>query len=128
MSAFSIPISQLAEKLKADIALVARKATLDVFTAVVLKSPVDTGRFRANWNVSVGAPDTSTTESTDQARGQVEAAKALTLPLGGVTYIANGLPYARALEYGHSQQAPNGMVRLSAMEYADYVRSAVAAR
>ena len=25
-------------------------------------------------------------------------------------YISNNLPYIRALEYGHSKQAPNGMV------------------
>ena len=29
-------------------------------------------------------------------------------------YLTNKLPYAQALEYGHSAQAPNGMVRVSA--------------
>ena len=29
-------------------------------------------------------------------------------------YLTNKLPYAQALEYGHSQQAPSGMVRVSA--------------
>ena len=126
MATFSVPLGQLAEKLKADIDLVARKATADVFRSVVLKSPVKTGRFRANWNVSSGAADASTTASIDQGRGQAEAAKALTIPAGGVAYITNGLPYAAKLENGSSKQAPAGMVRLSAMEFAQHVQKALA--
>lgn len=83
------------------------------------------GRFKANWNVSFGAADTTTTTSTDVSRGNAEAEKALTLPLGGVMYISNGLPYARRLEYeGWSTQAPAGMVRVSAINFAQYVRDA----
>lgn len=138
---WSIPLDQLAAKVQLDLETVARKSTLDVFKAVVLKSPVDTGRFRANWNVSQGAPDTTVTDSTDKGRAQAEVSKALTLPVGGVTYMSNSLPYAVVLEYGlypnppktptgktvggYSTQAPQGMVRLSALEYNDYVQKAI---
>ena len=126
--AFSIPLGQLAEKMKADLETVVRKATFEVFRNVVLKSPVDTGRFRHNWNASYGAPNYATTAGTDQQRGANEAARAATLQLGGVVYLANGLPYAQRLENGYSQQAPAGMVRLSAVEFDDSVRKAVGAQ
>jgi hypothetical protein len=126
MAGFTIPLTQLAEKWKADLDTVTRKATLEVYTKVKNMTPVDTGRFRANWNVSHNVIDASTTESTDQSRMDREIAKVLTYPAGGVVYLCNGLPYATALEYGHSKlQAPNGMVRVSAQEFSDYVQEAI---
>jgi hypothetical protein len=125
MADFSIPLDKLAAKMQADLETVARKATLDLFRSVLLKSPVDTGRFRANWNVGETI-DTSTTASTDEARGASEVAKVAALPVGGILYMANSLPYARRLEYeGWSQQAPQGMVRLTAIEYSTYVQKAI---
>lgn len=141
MSGWSIPLDQFAAKVKLDLETVTRKATLDVFGAVVLKSPVDTGRFRANTNVSYGAPDTAVTASTDAGRAQRELAKVMSLPVGGVTYISNSLPYATVLEYGgypnppknptgktaggYSIQAPKGMFRISGLEFSDYVKKAI---
>jgi hypothetical protein len=125
MGTFSIPIAELAARVKLDLETVARKSTHDVFRAVALKSPVDTGRFRANWNVSAGAPDQTVTASTDKTRADREVLKALALPVGGVMYMANALPYAVRLEHGWSKQAPAGMVRLSAVEYSDYVQMAI---
>ena len=138
---WSIPLDKLAEKVQLDLETTARKATLDVFAAVVMASPVDTGRYRANTNVSYGAPDTTVTESTDQSRAQRELAKVMTLPVGGVTYISNSLPYARVIEYGgypnppktptgktiggYSKQAPQGVFRISAMQFNDYVQKAI---
>ncbi len=138
---FSIPFARLAEKMKLDLDTVVRKSTLEVFKGVVLKTPVDTGRARGNWNVSAGAPDTSTTQSANAARGIAEAQKALGLPAGGVVYLANSLPYARVLEYGEypnppkkgkgktaggfSRQAPQGMVRLTAIEFDAHVRKVI---
>lgn len=124
--AFTIPLGQLAEKMKADLETVVRKSTFDVFAKVNLKTPVDTGRFRHNWNVSQGTVDTTTTEGTDQTRAAAQIAKVWTLPLGGVTYMANSLPYAIPLEYGHSKQQPAGMVRVTAVEFDDSVRRALA--
>ncbi len=40
-------------------------------------------------------------------------------------YIMNNLPYARALEYGHSKQAPAGVVRITLAEVDSYVEAAV---
>lgn len=150
MSEWSIPLDKLADKYKADLEQVARKSTFDLFNAVNLRTPVDTGRFRANWNVSYNAPDYAITESTNQSRANSEISKVLSLPVGGVIYLCNGLPYGRHLEYGlypspvkrgtynkktksyeirssngYSKQAPSGMIRISVREYRDYVNRAI---
>lgn len=108
--------------------MVTRKVMLDVYASMVGKSPVDTGRFRGNWQVGFGGINTSTDSPEDKegsgaiaaAQGQIMQAK-----LGGVIYLTNSLPYARRLEYGWSQQAPQGMVRLTIAEYGDYLRRQV---
>lgn len=123
---FTIPLDRLADKLKLDLDTVVRKSTFDIFRAIVLRSPVDSGRFRANWNCTRGAPDESTTDSVDQARGDGEAAKALTFASGDVVWFVNGLPYAYRLEYDSwSKQAPNGMIRITAAEFDQYVKKAL---
>lgn len=127
MSRWSIPLDRLVADQKDQLHALARKVTFDVFRRVVLRSPVDTGRFRANWNISVGAPNYLTTNSTEESRGAAEAAKALTLPVGGVVYLSNGLPYAQRLEYGWSQQAPAGMVRVTVAEFDNIVAGATRA-
>lgn len=121
---WSIPLDRLAEKTGLKLDTVARKVTLDLFTSVVQKSPVDTGRFKANWNVGT-TPNLSFTASTNASRGLSEAQKAIGIASGGVVYLSNGLPYARRLEYGWSGQAPAGMVRLSVREFRQFVERAI---
>lgn len=146
MAEWSIPFDVLAEKAKKDIATVVRLSTLEMFSRVVLRSPVDTGRFRANWNVSYNVPDDSTSSNLDTSgRGKLAEVKSavLSMPVGGVIYMCNSLPYAIPLEYGlypnppirgskkrgeesvqvhvtggFSNQAPAGMVRVTAREFA----------
>lgn len=125
MSGFSIPLDRLAERYNAKLEDVVRKSTFDLFRSVTLKSPVDTGRFRANWNVSQGSPDYTITASTNAGRVNAEVGKAARLPAGGVVFLSNGLPYARRLEYGYSKQAPQGMVRVSVVEYRNFVERAI---
>ncbi|SEL12094.1 hypothetical protein SAMN05216359_105271 [Roseateles sp. YR242] len=119
---WSVPLDKLVEKTKLDLETVARKTSLQLFSSVINLSPVDTGRFRANWNVAYGTPDRSVGQFTDATRAQTEASKALTLELGGVIYMTNSLPYAKRLEHGWSKQAPTGMVRKSALMFTRFVR------
>lgn len=123
MGQWSQDINALAKKTGRDLETVVKKVTFDIFNSIILKSPVDTGRFRSNWNVSAVTPDFTTTLET--SRGSSEAAKAFSFDVGGVLYISNGLPYARRLEYGYSKQAPYGMVRYTLLEYRRYLLKAL---
>jgi hypothetical protein len=127
VSKWSIPLGALAVKSKSTIERVGRQATFQLFNAVQLRSPVDTGRFRGNWQVSVGLPAVGTVGADDPSGtiANAEAMKALSIPLGSVAYFTNNLPYARRLEYGWSKQAPAGMVRLSVGEFSRAVRALV---
>jgi len=93
-----------------------RKIALSVFREVIMMSPVDTGRFRGNWQVAINSIPQGTLEIDDKS-GTVSMNKAdaaaLKLEVGQAIYLVNNLPYARALEYGHSKQAPGGMVRIT---------------
>jgi hypothetical protein len=102
--------------IEADIAI--RKIVFDGYKMVTKKTPVDTGRARANWNVSVGSID----------RGVNEEARSTKTPMlrkgDGLktTYIVNSLPYIHALETGSSTQAPNGMVTVTVNELRSYFK------
>ena len=78
------------------------------------------GRFRANWNVAFGAPDTTTTEEVDPSGNKSKARmreEVLSFNFDGKSvFLSNSLPYSMRLEYGYSKQAPAGMVRLSLTE------------
>ena len=127
---FEIDIARFVEKAKGNVDLVVRKISLDIFRRVIMKSPVDTGRFKGNWQVAIGSIPAGTLEINDKS-GTATVAKvtAATLGLhaGQVIYLVNNLAYARALEYGHSKQAPNGMVRVSIEEVQGILRERLAA-
>ncbi|SEN09832.1 hypothetical protein SAMN02800694_2764 [Luteibacter sp. UNCMF331Sha3.1] len=86
------------------------------------------GRLRANWTVSLGAPSTTVFDEVDKS-GQraIQQGIAVIQHANGVQdiYVMNNLPYARAIEYGHSTQAPAGMVRVTLAEVDAYVSRAV---
>lgn len=140
---FSSDLRRFAEKTGARHDLVKRKVALEVFRGVVFKSPVGNpdlwespappgyagGRFRANWQISTGAPDLSTTQNTDAQGGQtvLAAAAALERSIGNAPiWITNNLPYGPALERGWSQQAPAGMVATTVNSFRTYLNGAVA--
>lgn len=103
-----------------------RKVFLEIGSAIVQKSPVLSGRFRANWNFALNSPNFGTSETTDKA-GSVALAGlqsgVVTYRLGDTMYFTNALPYSRRLEYDSwSKQAPSGMVRVTVVEFTQYFR------
>jgi len=95
---------------------IVRGVELALFSAVIDDTPVDMGRLKGNWMGSFGSPAQGTLE-TDDPNGSATKDKMMSLVTGGpkggrLTYLANNLPYAMAIEYGHStKKAPQGMVR-----------------
>ncbi|PBQ00329.1 hypothetical protein CCL17_16975 [Pseudomonas congelans] len=86
------------------------------------------GRFRGNWMFGIGAPNNTTTEELDPSGSKSNARIAngvLEFHAGDVAYITNSLPYAIPLEFGHSTQAPGGMVRITVARFQQIVEAAI---
>jgi hypothetical protein len=108
-----------AEKVQGKVVEATKKIASEVLSRVVQKSPVDTGRFRGNWQVGIGDRPDGTLPIEDKAgagtiaRGSAVIGR-LAQPM--TVYVTNNLPYARRLEFGHSKQAPAGMVAITVAE------------
>ncbi|BBT40881.1 HK97 gp10 family phage protein [Pseudomonas putida] len=93
-----------------------RVIAMAMLNEIVLRSPVDTGRFRGNNIVSVGGPVYTATENLDKSGGET-IQRGLSAMSGLEPYtqvfIQNNLPYAGPLEDGHSKQAPAGIYAVS---------------
>lgn len=111
---FTADIAKWNSKTSQKIQNIRRGVTLKLFNAVILDTPVLTGRARANWRVQIGDPQLQVIDREDKS-GMVairEVDAEVQKSDGDVTVtLANNLPYIQALEYGHSQKAPEGMVR-----------------
>ena len=136
-STFAADIRKFVEKTKISMDVIIRKVALDAFRGVMMMSPVDTGRFRGNWNVGINRINSRVFTPQE---GPVQPSGALPTPgdigLSGagdlnkakitdVIYITNNLPYAIPLEYGHSKQAPNGVLGVTFERVISNLRSAV---
>ncbi|MCF1487584.1 hypothetical protein LZ838_09440 [Pseudomonas sp. AA27] len=86
------------------------------------------GRFRGNWQFSIESPATGELDVVDRSGNETIAqlkAQVAALTIGQTAYIVNNLPYAIPLEYGHSTQAPRGMVRVTLDRFQGIVDAAI---
>lgn len=113
---FSVDISRWVEKAKGNADKVTRAAAVLAAQGVVQMSPVDTGRFRGNWQLGIGSVNSDMSSPVDpggaQVLGRIQAQVAQA-SAGDVLWVSNSLPYAQRLEMGWSKQAPSGMVRVT---------------
>lgn len=114
---FSADLLKAANAMDADVRDVVRLLALKIETGAVMKTPVDTGRARASWNTSeeYAQLEVATEGEHPAFQGQLSAHPNPTGYLSGEKpiYITNNLEYIIDLEYGSSNQAPNGMARLA---------------
>ena len=120
---------------------VVRGTVIGMFSRIVKRSPVDTGRFRGNWQISIDAPARGQLSTVE--KGKVEpnpssnpsgsstategAFKVQKAPFPRSAYfITNNLPYSEKLEFGSSEQAPNGLVRITVAEFERVIREEAA--
>ncbi|AYN94429.1 HK97 gp10 family phage protein [Pseudomonas sp. LTJR-52] len=124
---FALNIREWAEKAEGAIDETIRAIVIEIGSSVIRMSPVDTGRFRGNWQFNLDAPALGQLETTDKDGAETISrlvAEANSFTAGQVAYIVNNLPYAVELEYGHSQKAPQGMVRVTVARFQQIVREA----
>ena len=88
------------------------------------------GRFKNNWYVGFDSQPSQSNDTPD-ASGQGSNSRGLAVlevfRVGQVSsiFFTNNLPYAAALENGHSGQAPGGMVGITALDAAQLFREAM---
>lgn len=128
MTAFAVNVDAFVRRAKAAPGIVVRKAALEIHRDIVLGTPVDTGRARASWGVGLNRYGdlTVTTVDKDGTKTIHRAAAALaSYRPGDSIWIGSALPYIVPLEYGHSRQAPAGMVRIAIARWNHHLTAAI---
>lgn len=111
LATFSLRIRALGSEIAQRTDETVRQAALAIDQAVVLSTPVDTGRARSNWIVQLGSDSNETREPLPVGAVLSEAAAKISEYKGGTEiHITNNLPYINRLNEGHSAQAPAGFV------------------
>jgi len=138
---FETRLRIFADKAMANVDLVFRKATFEIYSRVIMRTPVDTGRARGNWQTAADAYPTGVTLTDDKGsvnqsgRGNSVAKSAMESTVLSGPYqrkfvLLNNVPYIGVLEYGResgapgSMQAPAGMVRVTIAEFQALVEKA----
>ena len=138
---FSDDIAKFAVKVQNNSDQVVRSTVFKIMERIDMRSPVGNpalwaskpskgyvgGHFRANWQLGIGSLAGGIIEGHNYGIAlSREKAKMPEKAGGKVFYYGNNLPYAQALEDGHSTQAPRGMVALTTVEFSGIVNQAVA--
>lgn len=117
---FTLDIKNFVEKAKKNPETVARQVSFKLFSAVIKASPVDTGRFRMNWQTAGAVAPSGVIDGTDKG-GAAAIGDAASYIFAASDWneftLTNNLPYAERLEYGWSNQAPQGMVRVNVARF-----------
>ena len=126
---FKANFAKLLAKAGAKAELVVRQTAVALQSGMVEKSPIDTGRFKNNFQCGIGLINTDTSAAPDKS-GSGAISRTVTAlegwKLGQTIYMTNSLPYARRLEFGWSQKAPGGMVRLTVQDFHSKLAQVVA--
>lgn len=126
----TLDLSRFVDKTLARLNRVKRAVALELFTSIVYDTPVDTGRLRGNWQISIGSPLVGTIDRLDPNGEQVAreiAAMVGESKLEDVLILRNNLPYAHRIEYeGWSHtKAPHGMMRKNFVRIQQILKKAV---
>lgn len=135
---FNDKIDRFIKRSPLAVGVVIRKLALELLTRIILKNPVDTGRSRAGWfaafnalggqglaiNIASSRMGKRKYKSKSAGMDQNAVSEGMskgrfidrTKDLNPYVEVVNGVNYTIYLEYGHSKQAPVGMVRISMRE------------
>lgn len=132
MASFDDQVKAFARKANMSVEKTINGTSIKLFSAVIKSSPVDSGRFRANWLCAGATPIPSVVNMTDKTGSSAigEMASYINSAKGQMVFtLANNLPYAYKLEFGgypgdgpntvggFSKQAPQGFVRVNVARF-----------
>ena len=140
MGQFANTCKKWSAKTKEQTKLCIQKIIIDCGSRIIMRTPVDTGLARGNWQASKGTIPSGSVMRFDNAEKAVNSlgtgvssaktdliakASAYNPLTEGSFFISNSLVYIQRLEYGYSKQAPSGMLRLTVAEFSDIFKNAV---
>jgi hypothetical protein len=132
MASFEDQMRAFARRASMSVEKTIKGTSIKLFSAIIKSSPVDSGRFRANWMAAGVQPSSAVTNSTDKSGSAATVAMAsyISSARGQMVFtMANNLHYAYKLEFGgypgdgpntvggFSKQAPAGMVRVNVARF-----------
>ena len=120
---FAVQLSEFRKKANQNLNNVRRGVALRLFKAIIMDTPVMTGRLRANWQCTVNVPARSNSLASDTSGGptiQEAATTVVNSRMADSLILTNSLPYVARVEYdGWSHtKAPRGMVRINVTRFA----------
>ncbi len=132
MDGFGDDVGGLCDLLDARVDAMIRGTALEVLSRVVIRTPVDEGRARGDWMITLDSPDRAPTGIADKNGSDTIMRGILALPVGQTAgrdiYVTNTMPYIRRLEQGHSKQGSH-MIERTVNELPEIVdKAAQAAR
>lgn len=120
---FNAELEKAATKIQGDFQKFYRQVCLEVLKRIVLRTPVDTGRARGNWQLEIGraASGVLSVGGSEDSMADLAISKGITklsqIPPFSLVHITNNLEYIYYLEYDkRSQQFPEGMVEITLTE------------
>lgn len=97
-------------------------AVLETDSRCKQASPVDTGRFRASWQVGENAaPGTGVGPGSYGSQPPIQRVNYGEEKVGNIYSVHNNLPYAEPLADGSSKQAPPGWVQGVAKDIQSFI-------
>ena len=103
----------IAVDLEEDVNAEVRAVGLNLLRGLIRLTPVDTGRAKGNWFVSIANPNREISNDRRQATAFSDGAINIALARGRAyptVTLSNNLPYIERLNDGYSMQAPKKFV------------------
>jgi len=103
-------------KVELVVSLVVKETAKSIRNQVAARTPINTGRASASWNVCVGTPNFRPKPASYNNPGGAALDGQVNLQgftLGRTIHVANGVPYIGDLNAGSSLKAPAGFVEAS---------------
>lgn len=125
---FNVALESAAKKIRGDLEKFYRMVCIEVLKRIVLRTPVDTGRARGNWQAELGRAASGVLDVTG-SKGEMTSfsidkgiQKLSDIPPYSLVHLTNNVEYLYYLEYDRrSEQAPEGMVEITLTELAGWL-------
>lgn len=127
LAQFNAELDRVSKKmLDEDVVRFIQSVCFEAFRRIVLRTPIDTGRARGNWQIEINRPAEGIVDMELWSSVLERAATKLArIPPFSVVHITNNVEYVYYLEYvRRSKQHPEGMVEITLQELTVWLKSA----